>query len=76
MATSSRAAGAGLAAVMADHDRGPEYATLQCAGCPEVVRISGSDRISDAVLRQMFADLGWSIQPTLCPACRSKVAKP
>lgn len=76
MATSIRAAGAGLAAVMADHDRGPQYAMLQCAGCPEVVRISGSDRICDSALRQMFADLGWSIQPTRCPACRSKAAKP
>lgn len=72
MATSIRASGSGLAAVMAQHDRGSEYAFLECTRCPATVRIEDSARLSIETLRGMFAELGWSVQPTLCPACRGR----
>lgn len=61
--------GAALSAVMADHDRGPEYALVECANCPASERVEHSLGVTDAELKVQFEQLGWSITPTLCPAC-------
>lgn len=62
-----------LAAIMADHDKGPEYALVKCIhdGCPNSQRIEESRTVTTEQLVVMFNDLGWSIKPTLCPAHRS-----
>ncbi len=60
-----------LAAVMADHDRGPEYAVVECVGedfaCTATARLEQSAGKTDAELGEVFAALGWSVKPTLCP---------
>lgn len=61
--------------IMADHDRGPEYALVQCIGdgftCPAEERVEQSARLSDAEIIAMLAQRGWSVGPTLCPKHRS-----
>lgn len=62
--------GARLAAIMADHDRGPQYAVVECAhpgGCPASAHVEGSYSKTDAELAAEFASMGWSIKPTRCP---------
>lgn len=58
-----------LSAIMADHDRGPEYALVQCSheGCDEASRIDDSTHMSEVDLRAEFESRGWTISPTLCP---------
>ena len=63
----SNSTGRRLAAVMADHDRGPEFAVVACTRCSSTARIEDTRATSNAELRQAFEDLGWSVLPTLCP---------
>lgn len=56
-----------LAAIMADHDRGPEYALVECIRCDASARVEQSSLLSDAELGERFEGMGWSIGPTLCP---------
>lgn len=68
-----------LTAVMAGHDRGPEYVFVQCVGrdfagdhvgelaCTENTRINGSKNLSDDEVTALLAEKGWSVKPTLCP---------
>ena len=58
-----------LRAVMVDHDRGPEYALVECIapGCTQIHRIENSQPLSTNQLTELITGLGWSIQPTLCP---------
>lgn len=70
----STTSGPGFAAIMADHDKGREYAFLECVGenfsCPATIRIESTDAVTDAELIARFAELGWSVNPTLCPQHR------
>lgn len=63
--------GARLSAIMADHDRGAEYAFVQCIGdqftCAAEARIENSAALSDQEIRTRLAEAGWSVLPTLCP---------
>ena len=66
---------------MADHDRGPEYALVQCIGdgftCPEEERVENSARLTDEEITTILAERGWSVGPTLCPthlAARAQVS--
>ncbi|MEO3931362.1 hypothetical protein WMO79_00920 [Micrococcaceae bacterium Sec7.4] len=71
--------GSRLGAIMADHDRGPEYAFVQCTGndfagdhvgdwaCTQTARIDGSKYLSDEEVTTRLAEAGWSVKPTLCP---------
>lgn len=63
-----------LATIMADHDRGPEYALVQCIGegftCPASERVEASAGKADAEIVAVLAERGWSVGPTLCPAHR------
>jgi len=63
--------GARLAAVMADHDKGPEYVLVECIGdgfaCTAKQRIEGSYGKSDAQITDELFVMGWSVSPTLCP---------
>lgn len=65
------AQGARLSAIMADHDRGAEYAFVQCIGdqftCAAEARIENSAGLSDQQIRTHLAEAGWSVLPTLCP---------
>lgn len=56
-----------LAAIMADHDRGPEYAVVECIECDASARVEQSSLMSDAELVQRFEAQGWTITPTRCP---------
>lgn len=63
-----------LAAIMADHDRGPEYALVQCIGadftCPSTERVEASAGKTDVEIVAILAERDWSVGPTLCPAHR------
>jgi len=71
--------GSRLTAVMAGHDRGPEYSFVQCVGttfagdhvgdlsCTENTRINGTKNLSDEEVTALLAEKGWSVKPTLCP---------
>ncbi len=65
---------ASLGAIMADHDRGPEYALVECIGddftCTATERVEGSAWLPDSVIVEILEDRGWSVGPTLCPAHR------
>lgn len=67
----SNTQGTRLAAVMADHDKGPEYALVECIGddfsCTAKQRIEDSWGKSDEQITGELAALGWSVSPTLCP---------
>lgn len=64
--------GSRLGALMANHDRGPEYALVQCVGtdstCVNETRIENSKYLSDEEITSRLRELGWSVTPTLCPA--------
>lgn len=64
-----------LAAIMADHDRGPEYAMVKCTTCGETERIERSATLTDEELAQQFESMGWSVLPTLCPAHRERFVR-
>jgi hypothetical protein len=63
--------GSRLRALMADHDRGAQYALVQCVGadfhCDQETRIEESKNLSDAEITARLHELGWSVKPTLCP---------
>lgn len=71
--------GPGLTAIMAGHDRGPEYALVQCTGenltCSREQRVERSADQSEADLAARFNELGWSIRPTLCPEHNTESAE-
>jgi hypothetical protein len=56
---------------MADHDRGPEYALVQCSAgdftCKQTSRIEESKNLSDEEITARLHEAGWSVKPTLCP---------
>jgi hypothetical protein len=60
-----------LNAVMADHDRGPQYAQVECIGenltCKRTARIEDSKHLSEEEITARLKELGWSVSPTLCP---------
>lgn len=62
--------------IMADHDRGPQYALVQCIGddftCTAESRVEQSALLSDADIVAILAERGWSVSPTLCPAHSSE----
>lgn len=64
-----------LAPILADHDRGPEYALVQCIGddfaCVAEERVENSYGLTDAQITDILAKRGWSVGPTLCPTHRS-----
>lgn len=64
-----------VAAILADHEGGPEYALVECIKCKATERIEGSQYVSDDVLHLQFEALGWSILPTLCPKHCSEEAR-
>jgi hypothetical protein len=70
-AAPSASAGSRMAAVMADHDKGPEYALVQCIGdaftCKQVAQIPDSKHLAKDEITSRFNELGWSVTPTLCP---------
>lgn len=63
-----------LGAILADHDRGPEYALVECIGenftCTATERVETSARMTDAEITAVLAERGWSVGPTLCPEHR------
>lgn len=63
--------GSRLNALMSDHDRGAQYALVQCVGagftCPQETRIEESKHLSDEEITARLAEEGWSVKPTLCP---------
>lgn len=69
--TTPQNSGARLSAIMADHDRGPEYALVQCAGeegrCSRETRIEDSKNLSDEDITSVLAEKGWTVKPTRCP---------
>lgn len=74
---SIHASGPAFATIMADHDRGPEYAFVECIGegCSARSTIEGSYALTTEELAECFVDQGWSIRPTLCPDCRAALPK-
>lgn len=58
-----------LSAIMADHDRGPEYALVECIedDCNASARLEHTAGTSTEELIEQFRQLGWSVKPTLCP---------
>lgn len=56
-----------LAAIMADHDRGPEYALIECMSCDAEARIEQSAHRSMESLEVEFRSMGWTFDPTACP---------
>lgn len=58
-----------FAAIMADHDRGPEYALVECIedDCNASARLERTAGTRTEELVKRFRQLGWSIKPTLCP---------
>lgn len=60
-----------LGAILADHDRGPEYALVECIGdagnCTARERVENTARMTDAEIRAALSERGWSVSPTLCP---------
>lgn len=60
-----------LAAIIADHDKGLEYALVQCIGvdftCPETAHVEHSAQLTDGQITEVLATRGWSVGPTLCP---------
>lgn len=67
----SKTQGPALGAVMADHDKGPEYALVACIGdnlsCTATARVENSVRLSTTQITVVLAERGWSVRPTLCP---------
>ncbi|MCB5280575.1 hypothetical protein [Arthrobacter sp. ES1] len=63
--------GSRLSALMSDHDRGAQYALVQCVGagftCSQETRIEQSKNLSDAEVAARLHERGWSVKPTLCP---------
>jgi hypothetical protein len=63
--------GSRLTAIMAGHDRGPQYALVQCVGadftCVNETSIEGSKGLSDEEITARLNERGWSVTPTLCP---------
>lgn len=61
--------GRALSAIMADHDRGDQYAVVECiaAGCSISRRIEGSAFLTDQQIISIIADEGWTVRPTHCP---------
>jgi len=55
---------------MADHDRGPEYAVVECIKCSTTAQVPDSRTLTTTELIRRFEALGWSIKPTLCPQCQ------
>lgn len=64
-----------LGAILYDHDRGPEYALVECVGdgfaCTATERVEQSNLMTDEQIIAVLADRGWSVNPTLCPAHRA-----
>lgn len=60
-------------AIMADHDRGPEYAVVECIepDCLARERVDNTERLSDAQITELLTVRGWSVKPTLCPEHQS-----
>lgn len=60
-----------LSAIMADHDRGDEYAIVECIGddfsCPETERVEGTLLLTTEQIVSILSERGWSVSPTLCP---------
>lgn len=65
--------GKALGAIMADHDRGPEYAVVQCIepGCEASERVDDTRSMTDQQIVDVLAETGWSVKPTLCPEHQS-----
>lgn len=61
--------GPALVAIMYDHDRGPQYALVQCIhpDCTTEYRIANSNSLSDRQVTGIITGLGWHATPTLCP---------
>ncbi|MET3172928.1 UNVERIFIED_ORG: hypothetical protein ABIB52_000756 [Arthrobacter sp. UYCu721] len=63
--------GSQLTAVMADHDRGPQYSQVECIGedltCKQTARIEDSKNLTEDEITARLNELGWSVTPTLCP---------
>lgn len=70
--TPSVSPGSRLSAIMADHDRGPEYAQVQCVAddftCKQTEKITDSKHLSEDEITARLKGLGWSVSPTLCPS--------
>lgn len=60
-----------LGAILLDHDRGPEYALMECIAdsfsCPNTQRVEQSAQLTDGEITEILAERGWSVGPTLCP---------
>ncbi|MGY4541150.1 hypothetical protein ACVWY0_001059 [Arthrobacter sp. UYNi723] len=67
----STSAGSRLNAIMTDHDRGPEYAQVECIGedltCKQTARIEESKHLTEEEITARLNEMGWSVSPTLCP---------
>ena len=63
-----------MSAILADHDRGAQYALVECIGegftCTAEERVENSSRMTDAETIAVLTERGWSVSPTLCPAHR------
>lgn len=60
-----------LRTTMADHDRGPEYALVQCIGdaftCEKTKKVDNRKHLTDEQITVQLEGRGWSVSPTLCP---------
>ena len=65
-----------LGAILTEHDRGPEYALVECiagdVSCSAKERVENSARMTDEEITAVLAGRGWSVGPTLCPAHRNQ----
>lgn len=57
--------------IVAEHDRGPQYAVVTCIGddftCEATARVKNSAQLTDDQIVELLAERGWSVGPTLCP---------
>ena len=76
MSRSANHMGPTLRAIMADHDRGPQYALVECIGddftCPAKERVEQRATMTDEHIIAVLNERGWSVGPTLCPTHREK----
>lgn len=76
----SKTQGSALNVVMADHDKGPEYALVACIGnnltCTATSRVEDTARLSTAQIIAVLAERGWTVRPTLCPQHNTPTTTP